>query len=60
MAKPALVISLKSKKTDFRVIVFVSKSEILIECKDSKKLRVLYMYLSFFLGHNNPIYLDSE
>ena len=38
IAKPAFVISLKSKKTDFRVGVFVSKSEFLIECKDSKKL----------------------
>ena len=38
MAKPALVISLKSKKSDFRVVVFVSKSEFLIEGKDSKKL----------------------
>lgn len=38
MAKPALVISLKSKKSDFRLMVFVSKSEFLIEGKDSKKL----------------------
>jgi hypothetical protein len=38
MAKPALVISLKSRKIDFRVIVFVSKSEFLIDGKDSKKL----------------------
>ena len=40
MAKPALVISLKSKKIDFRVMVFVSKSEFLIEGKDSKKILV--------------------
>lgn len=38
IAKPALVISLKSKKIVFRVMVFVSKSEFLIESKDSKKL----------------------
>ena len=38
IAKPAFVISLKSKKIDFSVVVLVSKSEFLIEGKDSKKL----------------------
>lgn len=41
IAKPALVISLKSKKTDFRVMLFASKGEFLIEGKDNKKLRVM-------------------
>ena len=38
IAKPALVISLKSKKIDFSVVVFVSKSKFLFEGKDSKKM----------------------
>ena len=40
IAKPAFVISLKSKKMDFNVTVVVFKSEFLIECKDSKKILV--------------------
>ena len=39
-AKPALVISLKSKKIDFTFIVVVFKSNFLIDCKDSKKILV--------------------
>lgn len=51
MARPALVISLKSKKIDFRVRVFVSKSEFLIECKDSKKVvRFVYRVLFFLIN----------
>ena len=40
-AKPALVISLKSKKIDFTFIVVVFKSKFLIDCKDSKKIFVI-------------------
>lgn len=48
MARPALVISLKSKNKDFGVMVFVSKSDNLIECKDSKKLCILCAEFYFF------------
>lgn len=40
IAKPAFVISLKSKKIDFTFIVVAFKSKFLIECKDSKKILV--------------------
>ena len=48
IAKPALVISLKSKKIDFSVVVFVSKSKFLFEGKDSKKMWVLTNEFYFF------------
>ena len=50
------MISLKSKKIDFRVMVFVSKSEFLIEGKDSKKLRVLRTeFYFFYCGETNGL-----
>jgi len=40
IAKPALVISLKSKKIDLTLNGVVFKNWIFIECKDSKKILV--------------------